>query len=389
MTFEDATGTRTIRDVLAGEVWIASGQSNMHMRVRYLRPQYRGVIGRRDAIATSDDPLLRILDVEERVSATPCARPTAHGQRPRPKPPEISARSRISSGGRCGSRLGVPVGVITTDWGGTRAEAWTPLDDLAPFPGVADEVAAVRALSNQPAATAQSTLNHNSPAALYHGMIAPLGNVAARGFIWYQGESNRQNAREYADLFPTMIGAWRRDTANPDASFLYVQIAPLRYGKDGDDRTAWLRESQRRSLRVPNTAMVVTADIGEPRDIHPRQKRVVGDRLALAALATTYGIEDGSAALPSTAHRSQIGRQSHRFLRPHRWRIGQYFSGAERVRDPKPGRLVAVRRGGDRGRSGPAERCWHQLPRPRSATCGRPTTSPRSSTRARCPSPRS
>ena len=300
MTFSDPSGSRTIRDVLSGEVWIASGQSNMHMRVRYLRPQYRGVIGRRDAIATSDDPMLRVLDVQERVSATPLRETNGTWTKASPESTGDFSAVAYFFGRALRERLGVPVGVITTDWGGTRAEAWTPLDDLAPFPGVADDVAAIRAMADagETAGGAQSSLNHNSPAALYHGMIAPLGEFAARGFVWYQGESNRQNAKEYAELFPTMIGAWRRDTANPDASFLYVQIAPFRYGKETDDRTAWVRESQRRSLRVPNTAMVVTADIGEPRDIHPRQKRAVGDRLALASLALTYGIEDESALCP-------------------------------------------------------------------------------------------
>lgn len=291
------SGARTITDVMSGEVWIASGQSNMHMRVRYLRPQYRGVIGRRDAIATSDDPMLRILDVEERVSASPL--PETNGTWTKASPETTGDFSAVAYffGRALRERLSVPVGVITTDWGGTRAEAWTPLDDLAPFEGVADEVASVRAMANGEREP-QGKLHHNAPAALYHGMIAPLGEFAARGFVWYQGESNRSNAKEYAELFPTMIDAWRRDTANPDASFLYVQIAPFRYGPEPDDRTAWVRESQRRSLRVPNTAMVVTADIGEPRDIHPREKRAVGDRLAMASFAETYGIEDDSALCP-------------------------------------------------------------------------------------------
>jgi sialate O-acetylesterase len=300
ITVAGVGGTRTIRDVLAGEVWVASGQSNMHMRVRYLRPQYRGVVGRRDAIATSDDPMLRILDVEERISAAPLRETNgAWTKASRETTGDFSAVAYFF-GRALRDRLGVPVGVITTDWGGTRAEAWTPLDDLGAFPGVADEVAAVREMAANGVTESADAgdLNRHSPAALYHGMIAPLGEYASRGFVWYQGESNRQNAVEYAELFPTMINGWRRDTANPDASFLFVQIAPFRYGREPDDRTALVRESQRRSLRVPNTAMVVTADVGEPRDIHPRDKRTVGERLALAAFATTYGIEDESALSP-------------------------------------------------------------------------------------------
>lgn len=310
ITFSDGTGSRTIRDVVSGEVWIASGQSNMHMRVRYLRPQYRGVIGRRDAIATSDDPMLRILDVEERVSPTPLRETNGTWTKASPESTGDFSAVAYFFGRALRERLGVPVGVITTDWGGTRAEAWTPLDELGAFPGVADEVAAVHAMavSSREGVPASGNLNHNAPAALYHGMIAPLGSFSARGFIWYQGESNRQNAAEYEQLFPTMIGAWRRNTLNPDASFLYVQIAPYRYGREADDRTAWVRESQRRSLRVPNTAMVVTADIGEPRDIHPREKMAVGERLALAAFAETYGIEDESALCPVPRSATRTGQ---------------------------------------------------------------------------------
>lgn len=311
ITVRDATGSRTLRDVLSGEVWIASGQSNMHMRVRYVSPQYKGTIGWKDVVATSDDPLLRVIDVPERISATPMWDTGGTWKTAGPETTGDFSATAYYFARELRGRLGVPVGIITTDWGGTRAEAWTPLEDLEPFPRLAGEIEMVRALAADEGAPTDKTpeFTRHSPSALYNGMVTPITPFAARGFIWYQGESNRFAADEYADLFPAMIHAWRRETRNPDASFLFVQIAPFEYGREREHETARLRESQRKSLRVPNTAMVVTADIGEPRDIHPREKRKVGERLSLAAMATTYGVLDDSALcpLPRAARRSGDG----------------------------------------------------------------------------------
>lgn len=127
----------------------------------------------------------------------------------------------------------------------------------------------------------------NAPTVLYNGMIAPLLAFRIRGVLWYQGESNRGNASEYAELFPAMIRGWREDWGLGELPFYYVQIAPFAYGDD-HGQSALLREAQRRALAVPGTGMVVTTDIGDVRDIHPRNKQEVGRRLALWALARTY-----------------------------------------------------------------------------------------------------
>lgn len=471
ITVRDETGERTLSDVLSGEVWIASGQSNMHMRVRYVSPQYKGTVGWRDAVVTSEDPMLRVLDVPERISPTPTRDTNGVWKAASPDTTGDFSAAAYYFARELREQLGVPVGIITSDWGGTRAEAWTPLDDLAGFSRFANEVEMVRAMQDQrtqadaaeadpedvrwaeineadpglakgwlkpdpsdqgwesvpqpgvweatgmpdfdglvwlrrsvsipkswvgtplrlslgpiddqdityangieigstrgegqwatprvyqiPAHANSTTrldlairvldtgrsgglhgtpdqltvsradgvgepiaiaglwdrrpglaagqipsafsFTRHSPSALYNGMITPIAPFAARGFIWYQGESNRYAPEEYADLFPAMIRAWRRETHNPDASFLFVQIAPLKYGPERNENTAKLRQSQLESLRVPNTGMVVTADIGEARDIHPRQKRKVGERLAMAALTETYGLLDDSALSP-------------------------------------------------------------------------------------------
>ncbi|VAX39486.1 Sialic acid-specific 9-O-acetylesterase, partial [hydrothermal vent metagenome] len=129
--------------------------------------------------------------------------------------------------------------------------------------------------------------------AIYNGMIAPLHPLSIRGVIWYQGESNRRFAHEYRSLFPEMITDWREQwggSGGSDFPFYFVQIAPFTYPGDVGE-TAELREAQLMALSLPNTGMVVTMDIGDPNDIHPGNKRDVGERLALWALAKTYGQE--------------------------------------------------------------------------------------------------
>ena len=131
-------------------------------------------------------------------------------------------------------------------------------------------------------------VNANTATVLYSGMIEPIADMSVRGMLWYQGESNRHNAHRYADLMEAMIGAWRVRFGGGELPFYYVQIAPFNYGGD-TGQTGMLREAQRLAMRVPNTGMVVTSDIGDVRDIHPKNKKDVGERLARWALARTYG----------------------------------------------------------------------------------------------------
>jgi len=139
-------------------------------------------------------------------------------------------------------------------------------------------------------------INHNSPTALYNGMISPISLFGIQGAIWYQGESNVSRAYQYRELFPAMIKDWRKTWAQGDFPFYYVQIAPFsNYGPSGS--AAELREAQLMSLAVANTGMAVTMDIGDPKDIHPTNKKDVSHRLALCALAKTYG-KDAKYLLP-------------------------------------------------------------------------------------------
>jgi hypothetical protein len=138
---------------------------------------------------------------------------------------------------------------------------------------------------------ANNALGHNTPTALYNGMISPIAPYGIRGAIWYQGEANRRNPVRYAEVFPAMIADWRKTWGQGDFPFYFVQIAPFNYGGD-KGQAPMVRESQRLTLATPGTGMVVTADIGDPADIHPTNKQEVGRRLALWAKAKTYGQRD-------------------------------------------------------------------------------------------------
>lgn len=254
---------KVIRNILVGEVWICSGQSNMEMSVG-------GTAHAGEDIAHSANPHIRLLTVPHNGPPTP-----AQDVRVRWSdcgPSTVGSFSAVAYffGRDLQKALNVPVGLIHTSVGGTPAELWTSKEVLESTP----ELKGVRGSQ------------------LYNGMIAPLIPYAMRGVIWYQGESNAGQAVQYQTLFPAMIEDWRSRWGEGTFPFLFVQLAPFMDIKSQPEESAWaeLREAQRlTSLRVPNTAMAVIVDVGEEHDIHPKRKAQVGARLALAALALAYG----------------------------------------------------------------------------------------------------
>ncbi len=449
--------TITLKDVLIGEVWVASGQSNMAWPIRRLKPD-----DARRTIDEADDDQLRFFQVARAVSLTPRADCEAGAW-------QSATGSSVRGFGAVAyffakelrEKLGVPVGVIESDWGGTRIEAWMSPQALAPFDEYAGQLEMIHTVTSDPGSRAEMikarddqwwnnldaeapkgwkslgfdasdwhdmtlpatisgngldtfdgvlyfrrtvdlpagwggkpitlglgpiddyddvwvngvlvgsthepnqwnvarkyqvpgeavrggsnviairmldtagpggingsdglmyiqkedmlvpisgpwkyargpavselpprptgiNVNQNTPTALYHGMITPILPFTIRGTIWYQGESNVARAARYADLFPAMIRDWRKAFQSGPFSFYFVQIAPFQYGND-QGQAARLRDSQRTTLTLENTGMAVTMDIGNPTDIHPRNKRDVGDRLARWALAKDYGQTD-------------------------------------------------------------------------------------------------
>lgn len=305
-----------LTNVLVGEVWLCSGQSNMERTMWVLK------LAEDEIAAATNYPLLRLFKVEHKAN---------------PERPEISVKGVWSAstvetaGGFSGTAtyfgralcrdLGVPVGLIQSAWSGTPAEAWTSRGALEQLPFMTNRLMeADDARKNYDPGKAQTDLERKiaewerkaadgekagrkptfwspytdswQPATLYNGMVAPLVPFAMRGVIWYQGESNAGRAAEYHKLFSAMIRNWR-EIWGRDFPFLYVQLANFKavQTEPVESGEFWplLREAQAQTLAEPNTAMAVITDVGDANDIHPKDKKTVGERLALAARATAYG----------------------------------------------------------------------------------------------------
>jgi sialate O-acetylesterase len=281
--------TVTIKDVLVGEVWVASGQSNMEFHLS-------SAANAKEDIAKSKNPKMRLFTVPETIAAEPTTELTVSKKSADNKndstgkwvecdPETVGSFSAVAYyfGRDLQKARNVPVGMIHSSWGGTPAEAWTPKATLEANPDLKSLV---------PAEIKVDKLNQNHGTVLYNGMIAPLVPYAIKGAIWYQGESNAGRAYQYRTLFPTMIESWREAWKNPDMSFLFVQLAPFGAIVKEPQKSAWaeLREAQLMTAeKLKNTGMAVITDVGEEKDIHPKHKEPVGARLALAALGVAYG----------------------------------------------------------------------------------------------------
>jgi sialate O-acetylesterase len=335
--------TITLRNVVVGDVWLCSGQSNMEW------PVSRAANAEAE-VAAANFPLLRHIRIERAVAETPAETAKTSGWQP---------ASPQTTGGFTAvgyyfardihQKIGVPIGIIHSSWGGTPVEAWmSPAaletdpafavvrerwqQNLSAYPARKVEYEARLAAWNQaeaqvkaglgtrvdnvargrapvrldPAALYSDWLRQNprpraprgpgdpwTPAGLFNGMINPLLPYALRGALWYQGESNADRAAEYHALFSTMIRAWRVHFGQDDFPFYWVNLANYAVPTDGNERGrtyAFLREAQTRTLALPNTGQALAIDIGDPKDIHPTNKQEVGLRLALLARNRVYGI---------------------------------------------------------------------------------------------------
>ncbi len=261
-----------LRDVLVGEVWIASGQSNMEWPVSQSA-------GAAEELAAPSAPKLRLFQVQRAAVDEPATDVVGTWR-------EVDAESlagfsavAYSFGRELAARVPRPVGLIQAAWGGTPAEAWTErsfLEGVAAFAPILER-------HPERAASRASTL--------FNGMIAPLAGLRVRGVIWYQGESNADRAEQYRELFPALIRSWRAAFADPSLAFLWVQLANFRARAERPGESEWaeLREAQALALALPRTSMASAIDIGDADDIHPRDKRTVGERLAGVARAVVYG----------------------------------------------------------------------------------------------------
>ncbi len=306
--------TLTVGDVLAGEVWICSGQSNMQM----------SVYGSNDAdleIPAANFPGIRLITVPNRGTQEP--QKDFHGKWEVCSPHTVGGFSAVGFffGRQLHQILGVPIGLINDSWGGSACEAWIPREKLAADPEykpLMEQWEQIeknypqkkKAYEEWQAAAAKAKAegktpprephNPNSdmhgnfrPGNIYNGVLLPTIGYGIRGAIWYQGESNSGRAYQYRDLFPLMIQTWRDLWGQGDFPFYWVQLADFMNERSEPAESAWaeLREAQTMTMkRLPRTGEAVIIDIGEGKDIHPRNKLDVGKRLARWALAKDYGI---------------------------------------------------------------------------------------------------
>ena len=322
------TNTLTIKNVAVGEVWAASGQSNMEMAVKSAKnPEQE--------IAASANPDIRVFTVTKKGSTTPLDDCTGKWEVAGPDATGHFTAVGYFFAREVQQKLKFPVGIIHTSWGGTPVETWIPESGMNSNPAfgehwkkkIAAYPAAKEAYDKQMAALKEATEKakaegkpapraprapdgpeslNAAPSGLFNGMIAPVAPYTIRGALWYQGESNagpanRGNMDLYGQLFPTMILSWRYEFSKAQGvprdesefPFLFVQLANFqkRLDQPADSYWAQIREAQLGTLEIPRTGMALAIDIGEADDIHPKNKQEVGHRLALSALAQVYFIE--------------------------------------------------------------------------------------------------
>jgi len=305
-----------LKNILVGEVWLVAGQSNMQ---RLLSETANGDA----AIAAANHPLIRLFNVSRQVAFKHAPPPLGTWQACSPQKVKEFSAAGYYFGVELEKELQVPIGLINSSYGGSQAEAWTPVDyllvsdDLRPtvertkiweeerprvraeydealkkWRGEADKARAAGARPQPSPAVPDALREYRIASSIYDGMIAPLIPFLIRGAIWYQGESNEARAQQYGVLLPTMIRAWRERWGEGNFPFGIVQLPNYRDPRAEPADEAWshLREAQRRTgLNAPNTGLIVTIDIGEAHDIHPKNKLEVGKRMALWALADVYG----------------------------------------------------------------------------------------------------
>jgi len=278
------TGSSTValKEVLIGEVWLCSGQSNMEWTVSNSNNP-------KEEIASAKHPKIRHIKIQHIPADTPQQNVASSGWQVC-SPETVAQFTAVGYffGRRLQEELDVPIGLIGSNWGGTRIEPWTPPVGFKQVPALKE---ITNDLANLPKKNDKGQVIHQSPLALYNGMIHPLVPYAMRGSIWYQGESNNGEGMLYHEKMKALIAGWRSVWKNDEMPFYFVQLAPFTYGGD-PARLAGIWEAQLATLSVPNTGMAVTTDIGHLKDIHPRNKQDVGNRLALWALAKNYGKDD-------------------------------------------------------------------------------------------------
>jgi sialate O-acetylesterase len=273
--------TITIQNVLIGEVWLCSGQSNMEFSADWHLNNYE------EEIKNGNHPEIRFFHIQKITAPYPQQEVRGKWEVCTPQTMHSFSATGYFFARTLNQQLHQPVGLIESCWGGTPVETWTPVEVFKQHENLALSGTKLKPSDGWPV----------RPAIAYNAMIAPLINFPIAGTIWYQGETNTANPSTYEEAFSDMISSWR-NLWQKNFPFYFVQIAPFTYGDNEDG--ALIREAQLKTYRhVPNTGMVVVTDItGDTTDIHPKNKQDVGKRLANWALGNTYGRTDVSFSGP-------------------------------------------------------------------------------------------
>jgi sialate O-acetylesterase len=283
-----------IKDILIGEVWLASGQSNMDIPLKGWPPGDT-ILNSKKEIEMAEYPQIRFFKVPFKIASAPLNTVEAIWTSMSPGTAGNFSATAYFYARKLHKTLNVPIGIVQSSIGGTPAEAWTSrpaLEKLGDFNKTINSLERVK-------------LDSNTPTVLFNGMINPLVPYTFKGVIWYQGESNVGRAEQYKRLFPILIKDWR-DSWGKELPFYYVQLAPYLYKADDQKQQSQkLRDAQRYALNLPKSGMVVTLDIGYLKTAHPPYKQEVGDRLARFALNNEYNLRQvASGPLYKSAKRS-------------------------------------------------------------------------------------
>lgn len=283
-----------VQNVLSGEVWFCSGQSNMEMPMK-------GFMGQpvensaEYILAAKEETPIRMCNVKREFAFEKKDNCSCKWDVHTPKAVMNTSATAYFFALRLWETLGVPVGIIHSSWGGTPIQAWMDRELIeAEFPGEFD-LSAYQ--------TGKREKAQNVAGTLYNAMIHPLVNYTIKGVIWYQGCANRGNPEQYKRLQPSFAKMLREKWDNPQMPFYFTQIAPYRYGDPQEREAGYMMWAQAQTLDlIPFSGMATTHDIGETATIHPRKKKEVGDRLAYLALANNYGFNflDAKAPVPTS-----------------------------------------------------------------------------------------
>jgi len=281
----------TLKNVLIGEVWLCSGQSNMEMPMKGFRDQ--PILNSNDAVFNSTNDQIRFYVVPRSVKVQPQdSSKNSNWKLADPETTNNFSAVAYFFGRILQKKLNVPIGLVNISYGGSSAEAWMSTSALKEFPELII-----------PALADSSKVNNRTPTTLYNGMLKPFIGYTIKGCLWYQGESNNGRPDQYEKLFPAMVAQWRSEFGQGNFPFYYAQITPFKYSTQitvEKNNSAYLRDAQRKSLtKIPESGMAVLMDIGNEYYIHPPDKETVSKRLAYMALAKTYSMKGFGYSSPS------------------------------------------------------------------------------------------